>query len=134
MKMDNRRAISAYIAVLFLIGLAVAGGVLLYTGLLSTLSTFNSNQLPGTLSIDTARVVNSTSCLVYVRNIGDSVVVIDSAYVNGDAASNVTRVTINPNAVEQVRINGSFTSGTKYSFKLVTEDNTQVLFQLKADF
>jgi hypothetical protein len=132
--MKSRRAISAYVAMLFLVGLAVAGGVLLYTGLLSTLSTFNSNQLPGTLSVDTARIVNSSSCVVFVRNIGDSVVVIDSAYINGDAATAVTAVTINPNEVEQVRIDGTFVTGTKYSFKLVTEDNTQVLFQLKAEF
>jgi hypothetical protein len=132
--MKSRRAISAYVAMLFLVGLAVAGGVLLYTGLLSTLSTFNSNQLPGTLSVDTARIVNSSSCVVFVRNIGDSVVVIDSANINGDAATAVTAVTINPNEVEQVRIDGTFVTGTKYSFKLVTEDNTQVLFQLKAEF
>jgi hypothetical protein len=132
--MKSRRAISAYVAMLFLVGLAVAGGVLLYTGLLSTLSTFNSNQLPGTLSVDTARIVNASSCVVFVRNIGDTVVVIDSAYINGDAATAVTTVTINPNEVEQVRIDGTFVTGTKYSFKLVTEDNTQVLFQLKAEF
>ena len=132
--MKSRRAISAYVAMLFLVGLAVAGGVLLYTGLLSTLSTFNSNQLPGTLSVDTARIVNSSSCVVFVRNIGDSVVVVDSAYINDESATAVTQVTINTNEVEQVRIDGTFVTGIKYSFKLVTEDNTQVLFQLKAEF
>lgn len=132
--MKARKGISAYIAVLFLIGLAVSGGVILYTGLLSSLDSINSHELPGTLSVDAASIGNTTTCFAFIRNLGDESVVINSAYIDGKNATSVSKVTINPNTVQRVRIDGTFVSGTKYGFRVVTIDNTQVVFSVKADF
>jgi hypothetical protein len=132
--MRTRKGISAYIAILFLVGLAVSGGVILYTGLLSSLGSLNSHQLPGTLSVDGASIENTTTCVAYIRNLGDESVGISSAYVDGVNATRVSKITINPDSVQRVRIDSTFVSGTKYSFKVVTTDNTQVIFSCKADF
>lgn len=132
--MKARKGISAYIAVLFLIGLAVAGGAILYTGLLSSIGSFSTYELPGTLSVDAASIGGGTNtCLAYIRNLGDKSVVINSAYIDGKNATSVSKVTINPNTVEMVSIGGTFVSGTKYGFRVVTTDNTQVVFSVKAD-
>jgi hypothetical protein len=132
--MRMRKGISAYIAVLFLVGLAVSGGVILYAGLLSSIGSLNSHELPGTLSIDAASIENTTTCIAYIRNLGDKSVIVNSAYIDGKNATSVSKVTINPETVERVRIDGSFVSGTKYGFKVITTDNTQVVFSVKADF
>lgn len=132
--MKARKGISAYIAVLFLVGIAVAGGVILYTGLLGSLGSISTHELPGTISVDAASIGNTTTCFAYIRNLGDESVVINSAYIDGENAASVNGVTINPDTVQRVRIDGTFVSGTKYSFKVVTTDNTQVVFSVKADF
>lgn len=132
--MKARKGISAYIAVLFLVGLAVAGGVILYTGLLSSLGSLGTYELPGTISIDAASIGNTTTCFAYIRNLGEESVVIDSAYIDGVDADSVSQITINTNTVQKVRIDGTFVSGTKYDFKVVTTDNTQIVFSVKADF
>lgn len=132
--MKARKGISAYIAVLFLIGLAVAGGAILYTGLLSSLDSINSHELPGILSVDAVSIVDATTCLAYIRNLGDESVVINSAYIDGKNATSVSKPTIPPKTVQEVSISGTFVSGTKYSFRVVTTDNTQVVFSVKADF
>ena len=132
--MKARKGISAYIAVLFLVGLAVSGGVILYTGFLSSLGSLTTHQLPGTLSVDAASIENTTTCIAYIRNLGDESVVVNIAYIDGVNATSVSKVTINPNTVQRVRIDGTFVSGTKYGSKITTGDNTQVLFSVKADF
>jgi hypothetical protein len=132
--MDARKGVSTYIAVLFMIGLAVAGGVILYTGLLSSLGSLSTNELPGTISVDAASIGDDTTCVAYIRNLGDESVVVNSAYIDGENADSVNEVTINPGTVQMVSIDGTFVSGTKYGFKVVTTDNTQVTFSVKADF
>ena len=119
MRIKNRKAISAYIATLFLVGLAVAGGVLLYSTMLGSLSNINTNELPQTLSLDTVKIVNSTTTVAYVRNIGSKPVIIDKAYINDDPATDVDAVTIGSDSLAVVRIRGSFVSGTSYEFKIV---------------
>ena len=132
--MKARKGISSYIAVLFLVGLAVAGGAILYGGLLSSLGSLNSYELPGTLSVDAASIGNATTCFAYIRNLGEKSVVVSNAYIDGENATIINKVTINPDTVQKVRIDGTFVSGTKYSFKVVTTDNTQIVFSVKADY
>jgi hypothetical protein len=132
--MIQRRAISAYIATLFLVGLAVAGGVLLYSTMLGSLSDINTNELPQTLSLDTANIVNSTTCIAYVRNVGSKPVIIDSAYIDDEPVTDVDAVTIGPDELSTVKIRGSFVSGTSYDFKIVAKDLTKLMFTSKASF
>jgi hypothetical protein len=132
--MKNRKAISAYIAVLFLVGLAVAGGVLLYSSMIGALSGINTNDLPQTLSLDTVKIVNATTCVAYIRNIGSESVTIDKAYVDNSPADSVDGFTISPDTVEAVRIRGTFVSGETYDFKVVSKDLTQIVFSAKASY
>ena len=131
--MKARKGISAYIAVLFLVGIAVAGGVILYTGLLGSLGSISTHELPGTISVDAASIGNTTTCFAYIRNLGDESVVIDRVYIDGQDAT-VIPTTIAPKEVQMITITGTFASGTKYSFRVVTTDNTQVVFSVKADY
>lgn len=130
--MKSRKAISAYIAVLFLVGLAVAGGVLLYSSMIGALSGINTNELPQTLSLDTVKIVNATTCVAYIRNIGSESVTVDNAYVDDSPAGSVDLVTISPDSVEAVRIRSTFVSGETYDFKVVSKDLTQIVFNAKA--
>ena len=130
----KRKGISQYIAVLFLVGLAVAGGVLLYSSMIGALSEINVNDLPQTLSLDTVKIYNGTTCVAYVRNVGSKAVVLDQAYINDVRAESVDQVTIGPESLQIVRIRGSFVSGSTYEFKLVAKDLTQLVFNAKASF
>lgn len=134
MMMKDRRGISAYIATLFLVGLAVAGGVLLYSTMLGSLSDINTNELPQTLSLDTVKIVNATTCTAYVRNVGSKPVIIDMAYIDDDPAAGVDAVTIGPDDLAVVRIRGSFVSGYTYNFKIVAKDLTKLMFTAKANY
>lgn len=132
--MKTRKAISAYIAVLFLLGLAVAGGVLIYSNMMGALTGYNTNVLPQTISLDSAKIQNSTACIAYIRNVGSKTITIDKAYINDDPASSVDAVSISPNTVEAVTITGTFVTETSYDFKVVAKDLTQIVFTLKASF
>jgi hypothetical protein len=133
-ELKNRKAISAYIAVLFLVGLAVAGGVLLYSSMIGALSEINVNELPQTLSLDTVKIVNSTTCIAYIRNVGSESVTLDKAYIDNSPASSVDNVTINPDTLEAVAVAGTFVSGNTYDFKVVAKDMTQIVFSARANF
>jgi hypothetical protein len=132
--MRNRKAISAYIAVLFLVGLAVAGGVLLYSSMIGAISGINVNELPQTLSLDTVKIVNSTTCIAYIRNLGSESVTLDKAYIDNSPAATLDAVTIDPDTLEAVAITGSFVSGNTYDFKVVAKDMTQIVFKARASF
>ena len=119
---------------LFLVGLAVAGGVLLYSSMIGALSGINTNELPQTLSLDTVKIVNATTCVAYIRNIGGESVTVDNAYVDDSQADSVDLVTISPDTVEAVRIRGTFVSGDTYDFKVVSKDLTQIVFMAKASY
>jgi hypothetical protein len=128
--MKNRKAISAYIAVLFLVGLAVAGGVLLYSSMIGALSGIKTNELPQTLSLDSVKIHNTTTCIAYIRNVGSESLTVDKAYIDNSPSDSVDSITISP----AVRIRGTFVTGSSYDFKVVAKDLTQIVFSAKASF
>jgi len=130
----NRKGISAYISILFLVGLAVAGGVLLYSSMIGALSEVNTNELPQTLSLDTVKIVNSTTCIAYIRNVGSDSVTLDQVYIDDVPADSFDQATISPESLEAVRITGSFVSGSTYRYKVVGKDMTQLVFSAKASY
>lgn len=132
--MKNRKAISAYIAVLFLVGLAVAGGVLLYSSMIGALSGIKTNELPQTLSLDSVKIHNTTTCIAYIRNVGSESLTVDKAYIDKSPSDSVDTITISPDSVEAVRIRGTFVTGSSYDFKVVAKDLTQIVFSAKASF
>jgi archaellum component FlaG (FlaF/FlaG flagellin family) len=91
----------------------------------------------GTMSLDTA-TANATSNTIaaYIRNIGQSSIDFDKAYVGGVQIQDVN-FTANPDPlqVEQVStitIGVNMNSGTTYSIKVIGTDNTQLTFSVKA--
>ena len=135
MRINKNKGVSTFIAVLLLMALAVAAGVVIYSYTMGYLGGMGGSSLPGTLSLDTAICVESTGTMTaYVRNIGKGSVSFDNVYVDG---VNATSWTASPNPVppEDVAIitvtDPSFSAPTTYEIKLVGKDNTQLTFNVK---
>jgi len=133
----RKKGVSTFIAVLLLMALAVAAGVVIYAYTMGYLGGLGGTNLPGALSLDTARCEGTTRTLTaYIRNIGKGSITIDRAYVDGDVvpSGNVTQ-TPNPLPEEEVAtitvIYWSFTAPQTYEVKLIASDNTQLTFNVK---
>jgi hypothetical protein len=80
------------------------------------------------------KIVNSTTCIAYIRNLGGESVTLDQAYIDDSPATSVDIVTIGPDTLEAVAITGSFVTGNSYDFKVVARDMTQIVFKARASF
>lgn len=127
------RGVSTFIAVLLLMALAVAAGVVIYSYTMGYLGGMGGSSLPGTLSLDTATCLESTGTMTaYVRNIGKGSISFDAAYVDGvNATFTATPDPVQPEEVTIVTVTDSFTAPTTYEIKLVGKDNTQLTFNVK---
>ncbi len=140
----ERKGVSTYISVLLLIVVVIAGGILIYGYTMGWFGRLGGEGEMGTLSVDEVSA-SGTTITVYVRNVGSSSVLLDTAYVEGtqiaDTAITVDGDTLaaadNPiteGSVETVVITtAAMTSGTTYEVKIVGVDNTQLVFSVKAD-
>lgn len=133
----DRKGVSTFIAVLLLMALAVAAGVVIYAYTMGYLGGLGGTNLPGALSLDTTKCEESTKTLTaYVRNIGKGSASFDRAYVDGTLvpSGNFTYAP-DPLPAEQVStvtiVFQAFTSPTTYEIKLVAKDNTQLTFNVK---
>jgi hypothetical protein len=133
----KQKGVSTFIAVLLLMSLAVAAGVVLYSYTMGYLGGIGGGTQIGTMSLDTA-TANATSNTItaYVRNIGRSSLDLDTSYVDGNKipAANFS-ASPDPLPVEQVStisIGVDMSSGSTYEVKLVATDNTQLTFSVKA--
>ena len=136
-KVSKRLGVSTFIAVLLLMALAVAAGVVIYSYTMGYLGGLGGTQLPGAISLDTAACLESTRTMTaYVRNIGKGSFDVDSAYIDGTLVP-VLNMTQNPSplpeeSVAQIDIvYWSFSAPTSYEVKLVGKDNTQLTFSVK---
>ncbi len=136
-KVGKRRGVSTFIAVLLLMALAVAAGVVIYSYTMGYLGGLGGTQLPGALSLDTHSCVESTHTMTaYVRNIGKGSFDVDSAYVDGTLVP-IANVTQSPSplpedSVAQIDIvYWSFSAPQSYEIKIVGKDNTQLTFNVK---
>jgi FlaG/FlaF family flagellin (archaellin) len=127
------RGVSTFIAVLLLMALAVAAGVVIYSYTMGYLGGMGGSSLPGTLSLDTATCLESTGTMTaYVRNIGKGSISFDAAYVDGvNATFTATPDPLQPEDVAIVTVTYPFTAPTTYEIKLVGKDNTQLTFNVK---
>lgn len=134
----KRRGVSTFIAVLLLMALAVAAGVVIYSYTMGYLGGLGGTQMPGALSLDTATCDETTHTMTaYIRNIGKGSYSVDSAYVDGALviAGNVTQSPdpLTEESVAQIDIvYWSFTAPQSYEIKIVGKDNTQLTFNVKA--
>jgi flagellin-like protein len=84
-KFGRRKGVSPVIAVLLLIAIAVATGILVYvwvSGLAGSLSSSSVNQVTEQLTL-TSYKFDSNSLYLYIKNTGGNKVTIDQVYVNG---------------------------------------------------
>jgi FlaG/FlaF family flagellin (archaellin) len=150
---------SSFIAVLLLMVLSVTAGAVIYSysmGYFGAISTPTQN--PTILSLDSAsfNVIDSLSAALtaYIRNIGDTVFVLDSVYVNGikiaqqDSGTSgwsfepaagldqyeVGKLAISQNPVVEGSNSGavavSFKDNTSYEIKVVGKDNSKLSFNV----
>jgi hypothetical protein len=138
--MEKRRntGVSTFIAVLLLMALAIAAGVVIYSYTMGYLGGLGGTSLPGAMSLDTSKC-NGTSHILtaYVRNIGKGSISFDKAYVDGtqvpDMNFTATPDPLPPEEVATITITYSdFTPPTTYEIKLIAKDNTQLSFNVKA--
>jgi len=150
----KRSGISPVIAVLLLIVIAVAAAILTYvwlTGYLtSQFGSVQTTQLSEQLKIEAASLLDDGNYEIYVRNIGDTNVVIDVVYllasdgsvVDVDSDPSVTNLnngeltTLAPDGV--AKVSGKFenavniNAGTTYYLKITTSTGTEVTIEVKA--
>jgi len=133
MMITKNKGVSTFIAVLLLMALAVAAGVVIYSYTMGYLGGMGGSSLPGTLSLDTATCLESTGTMTaYVRNIGKGSISFDAAYVDGvNATFTATPDPLQPEDVAIVTVTYPFTAPTTYEIKLVGKDNTQLTFNVK---
>ena len=131
----RRKGVSTFIAVLLLMALAVAAGVVIYAYTMGYLGGLGGTSLPGAISLDTANCNGSTHTLTaYIRNIGKGSITIDRVYVDGVLVMNVTQdppTLLEENVATVTVYYPSFTAPTSYEIKMVAKDNTQLTFTIK---
>jgi len=136
----RRRGISPVIAVLLLILIAVAAGVMTYAFVIGWVggATKSTPAAQGQLALDYATADAGTGTIeAYVRNVGGVNEEIVKAYVTAPDGS-VTpidispSVSIAPNDVGYVSLSVSMTPGYVYTVKLVCLDGTSLVFQVRA--
>lgn len=138
MKGKSRKGVSTFIAVLMLMALAIAAGVVIYSYTMGYLGGMGGTSLPGALSLDTAKCDGTTHVMTaYVRNIGKGSISFDKVYVDGTLVpdGNFTRNPdpLPPEDVATITVTyWDFTAPTTYEIKLVAKDNTQLTFNVKA--
>jgi len=134
----NKRGVSPVIAVLLLIVIAVAAAVLTYLWVLGYIGTMQTTggteQLQEKIKIESVDLSGSSIYRVYVRNIGDTQVVISAIYVifpSGDAAQIYSgSTTINPGSVVAITRTSTvtLTSGYTYVVKAVTTSGVEATY------
>jgi len=133
----KQRGVSTFIAVLLLMALSVAAGVVIYSYTMGYLGGLGGTNLPGALSLDTATCSATTKNMTaYIRNIGKGSITIDKAYIDGVQvpAGNVTQI---PDPIPEESVGRisvifwSFAAPKTYEVKLVAIDNTQLTFNVK---
>lgn len=147
----ERKGVSTYISVLLLIVVVIAGGILIYGYTMGWFGRLGGEGEMGTLSIDeVSSSASGDTITVYLRNVGSSTVTLDAVYVDGaviaDAdvdvdgtAMGTADTPITQGSVATVVIDTDTTAsidlaaGTTYEVKLVGNDNTQIVFSVKAE-
>ena len=138
MKIRNSRGISTFVAVLLLILLAVAAGVVIYAYTMGYFGNLGGTSTPGTISLDSATLNGTTHVMkAYIRNVGRGSVDFDNVYVDGTLVPD-GNVTASPDPVSEGDVSEitvtywAFETPNTYEIKIVAEDNTQLAFSVKA--
>ena len=138
MNFKNRKGISTFVAILLMILLAVAAGVVIYAYTMGYFGNLGGTSTPGTISLDSASLNGTTHVMkAYIRNVGRGSVDFDNIYVNGTLVPD-GNVTANPDPVSEGDVSEitvtywAFETPNTYEIKIVAEDNTQLVFSVQA--
>ena len=133
----NKKGVSPVIAVLLLIVIAVAAAILTYlwiTGYMGTVQQQGgTQQLQERIKVEGVDLSGSYLDAVYVRNVGDVQVTVNSIYLilpSGEAIRVYTGSTnINPKTVSRIDVtNTALTSGTTYIVKVTTSTGIEATY------
>ncbi len=130
--MRKNKAVSPVIATLLLILIAVATAVLVYvwvTGYATSVTSSGTPELRERIKVE-AVSYSSGTLTVYVRNVGDVSVTIDSIYVMYAENSTIVTMTtisrdISVNDVESMSVSVSLATDTTYVVKVVTTNGVE---------
>ncbi|RLG70708.1 MAG: flagellar biosynthesis protein FlaG [Thermoprotei archaeon] len=129
-----KKAVSPVIATLLLILIAVAAAVLVYvwvTGYATSITTAGTPELRERIKVEAVSYNDTSNTLtIYVRNVGDVSVTIDSIYVMYAENSTIvtmttTSVPIDVNDVESMDVSVSLATDTTYVVKVVTTNGVE---------
>jgi len=132
----NRKAVSAVIAVLLMIAIAVAAAILVYVwsmGLIGTLQTGGGQQVREQVIMDAYKWPSTGGLTLFLRNVGSSTVNIAAVYVQGIGVMTgattiipvLTMVTVSlPTSASAL----SLSAGVAYTIKIVTIDGAVFTF------
>lgn len=135
----SRRAVSPVIATLLLILIAVAAAVLVYmwvTGYIRT-TPIGGHELSERIKIEAIHAPSGTGTkTIYVRNIGDIAATIQAIYIldlKGSVIASNTALTssLPPGTVRAITVSATLTSGTTYTFKVVTSTGIEASYVFK---
>ena len=145
--MKPRRGVSAYIAVILLLLLAVSAGAIIYTATMGQMGGLpdETGTNMGAISLDSASITQD-GVTAYLRNLGGSSMEIDRVYIDGvpaedlgfnieinDPGTGDDIVGVNEMATITVDAPGGFTPGTSYEVKILTTNNRQITFSKRTE-
>jgi len=137
-KARSKKGISPILATLLLIVIAVAAVIVTYAWVVTFTTT--QTQQAGSFLKEENVVWRTNQINITIRNTGTSSVKIAAVYV-GTSASNLTSATvaspslpanINAGSTLTVSLTYSWSSGTRYYFKITTDSPTTLEFSKKA--
>ena len=127
----SRKGSTAVFAVLLLVLITFASGILFYNFVMSNISfatnTYNTQMVALLVKSFT---INATHIVAFLQNTGAAMVEFTNAYVNGLITALVTLVQIAPNAIGAAILQGDFLAGNTYTVKLANIFSTEVTFQV----
>jgi hypothetical protein len=126
----SRKGSTAVFAVLLLVLITFASGILFYNFVMSNIS-FATNAYNTQMAALLVKsfTINTTCIVTFLQNTGAATVEITKAYVNGLVTGLVALVQITPNAIGAVILQGDFLAGTTYNVKLASIFSTEITFQ-----
>ena len=128
------RAISPVIAVLLMIAIAVVASIVVYAWIMGYLGTSTSKSGNAILIQSITATGSDKKLLVYVQNVGQGSVVVDTGYVNNEQVAQSLSISIDKGETETVPTSFEVISDDILKVKIVTTDGTFAEYSGKAPY
>jgi len=136
----ERKGVSTFIAVLMLIVLAVAPGIIVYAYTLGYTRGLEGLPTLGSITVDTWTLTEDAATpatdyylTLNIKNTGKTIFELDKVYVNGFEETRFTpaNFTLADGVVGSLVIKGGFEGSKTYEIMLIGVDSTQLILQVK---